>query len=390
MKDDIIRTADDLFDDLFEVSEFIHKNPELAFKEFKSSSALIDLLTRHGFEVETCMGGIETSFRAVYKNGTEGPKVGFCAEYDALPDMGHACGHNLIGTISCGAAICLSKHMEHIPGELVVYGTPAEEGYGGKILMAEKGCFKELDTAMMLHPTSISSVEDFSLANYTLQMDFYGKPAHAAAAPQEGINALDAVLLTFQGAKAYKEHTQDFSRIHGIITDGGKATNIIVDHAQCQFSIRALRTSHLEEIRSRMEDIAKGAALMTGAAVEITQQGRSYGPVMNNGIMKKLLRENYTLLDEPLHERIKEDGMGSTDMGNVTQIVPGFHAYISVGEGAMTHTPGFTEACTGERGARALKVGCKALALTGYDLISRPGVIEEVRQAFLREKAAFS
>ena len=390
MKADIIRTADDLFDDLFAISEFIHKNPELAFKEFKSSAALIDLLTRHRFEVETRMGGMETSFRAVYKNGSGGPKIGFCAEYDALPEMGHACGHNLIGTISCGAAICLSKHLGHIPAELVVYGTPAEEGYGGKILMAEQGCFTELDTAMMLHPTSISSVEDFSLANYTLQIDFYGKPAHAAAAPQEGINALDAVLLTFQGAKAYKEHTQDFSRIHGIVTEGGKATNIIVDHAQCRFSIRALRASHLEEIRSRMEDIAKGAALMTGATVEITQQGRSYGPVMNNGVMRKLLKDNYILLDEPLHERIKEDGMGSTDMGNVTQIVPGLHAYISVGEGAITHTPEFADACTGERGARALRVGCKALALTGYDLISRPGVIEEIKQAFVREKAAFS
>ena len=386
MKERINETVDSLFEELFAVSEYIHKNPELGFQEHKSSAALCELLEKHGFEVERGIAEMETSFRAVCKNGEGGPKIGFMAEYDALPEMGHACGHNLIGTISCGAAICLSKNLGDVPAELVVYGTPAEESFGGKVLMAERGCFKELDTAMMLHPTSISSVEDFSLANHSVVIDFYGKAAHAAAYPEAGINALDAVLLTFSGAKAYKEHTRDFSRIHGIITKGGTAPNIITDHAQCKFSIRALSRNHLEEIYARMKDIAQGAALMTGAKMEIATEGMSYDPVMNNAVIKDLLRENFDSLGEKLHQRVKEDGMGSTDMGNVTQIIPGLHGYINVGEGAVTHTPGFTEACTGERGARALRVGCKALALTGYDLASRPENIKKAKESFLQEK----
>ncbi|SMB81578.1 amidohydrolase [Desulfonispora thiosulfatigenes DSM 11270] len=382
LKDKIISEVEKNKDELINLSDYIFDNPELSFEEFKAVKVLTDKLTAHGFKVEQGVKGIETAFKATFEGKEQGPTIGILAEYDALPEIGHACGHNLIGTISIGAAISISKYMKDLKGTLVVYGTPAEEGGGGKVIMIEKGCFTDLDCAMIIHPADKTMVDDISLANAELVITFHGKPAHAAAFPHEGINALEAVIQTFNNINGLRGHLKDDIRIHGIITKGGVVTNIVPELAECRFSVRALKRKDLDKIVEKIYKCSEAASLSTGAKLEFKQEELSYDEIMNNSILTKQLEKNYLLVGEKVYPRNIEEGLGSTDMGNVTQVLPGFQSYIGLGEGLATHTTGFADACGSEAGHRALITATKALALTAIDLFQNPELVEKAQEEY--------
>ncbi len=358
-------------DEFEKVSAYIFEHPELAFTEVKSQQALCDLLENHGFKVTKGIAGIDTSFEAVYDTGKPGKNIAFMAEYDALPEIGHGCGHNIIGTSSSGAGVVLKEIMEanNIGGVLKVIGTPAEERVGGKILMLREGAFKGLDAAMLMHPTDASIPDDISFACVNLEFTFHGKPAHAAAFPWRGANALSGVIQMFNAVDAMRLHFKDYTRVHGIITEGGTAHNTITDKAVCLFNIRALEFEYLEEVIKIIEDCAKGAAMCTGTTVEIHQKDEITKEVRNNKKLVSYFRNNMELIGENYIERDLTQGIGSTDVGNVTHEIPAIQAYIGLKEGVATHTREFAEASGGEEGKRALHAAVKLLAMSGLDVL---------------------
>lgn len=374
-------------EEFWQVAEYIHANPELVFEEVKSSKALCDLLEKHGFAVQRGYCDLPTAFRAVKEGKPGGPTIGLLCEYDALVEIGHACGHNLIGTISAAAGIAASAVLPEVAGKIVVIGTPAEEGGGGKVLILNRGGMDDLDCAMIIHPSDKTMVDDVSLANSEITFDFTGKAAHAAAYPQKGINALEAVIATFNNINGIRLNLPKDASIHGIITQGGIATNIITEHAQCMFSVRSARRVDLNILLEKVKNCARAAALSTGCSVDmVMSEGHNYDEIANNVLLKELLHKNFDLLGEPVAPRLKDKGMGSTDMGNVTLAMPGFQAYIGLGEGAVTHTPEFTKLSTGETGKRALLVAAKALAMTTVDLLAQPELVAQAKQEFQSAK----
>ncbi|MFL6554903.1 MAG: M20 family metallopeptidase, partial [Bacillus sp. (in: firmicutes)] len=267
MKDILKNYLETIQNKLWEISDSLYHNPELGDQEFVSMQRLVDFLEENKFAVEKGIVGRPTAFKAVYDSKKEGPTIAYLSEYDALPEVGHGCGHNLIGTMSAGAGVLLSKIVDEIGGRVVVLGTPAEETNGAKVPMAEQGIFDDIDAAMILHPADESYESGESLAMDAIQFDFRGRTSHAAASPEKGINALDAVIQLFNGINALRQHVTSDVRIHGIIKEGGVAANIVPDKAVAQFYVRAKDRSYLNEVVQKVISIAKGASSMTGAEV---------------------------------------------------------------------------------------------------------------------------
>lgn len=367
--------------ELYEVSQSIGNHPELGHQEFKSSALLADTLITHGFKVEMGICGLKTAFEAVYDSGKPGPSIGYMAEYDALPEIGHACGHNLIGTMAVGAAIGLSEVIEE--GKIYVYGTPAEETVGGKVTMTETGVFKHLDVALMAHPSSRHEESGSSLAMDAIQFSFYGQSAHAAASPHEGINALDAVIQTFNSINALRQHVKDDVRFHGIIPEGGKAANIVPDYAVAQFYVRAKEREYLNVVLEKVKGCAQGAALATGAKLEISFYELSYDNLITNETLSKTFTNNLiTLGVEPsiIHPK---GGGGSLDMGNVSHVVPSIHPYIPIIDSpCVAHTKAFRNAALSERGFEGMLLGAKCLAYTAFDVITNPELLKKIKEEF--------
>ncbi|WP_449623031.1 M20 family metallopeptidase [Robertmurraya sp. Marseille-Q9965] len=373
-----------------ETSHKIHENPEIGNEEFFASSLLTEILEKEGFEVEKAVAGHETSFVARKKSDKPGPSIAFLAEYDALPGIGHACGHNIIGTTSVAAAIALSKVLDDTGGEAVVFGTPAEEGGpngSAKGSFVKHGLVEGIDAALMVHPNSETRLTSPSLAVDPLDFEYIGKPAHAAASPHEGINALDAVIQLFNGINALRQQLTDDVRIHGIITHGGDAPNIIPEYAKARFFIRAATRTGLNEVTQKVKAVAKGAALATGAKLNII--------AFQNEVDNLLLNKNYDAIFKEvaseLGENVLEDrkGIGSTDAGNISQVVPTIHPYIKIGASDLIpHTVPFREAAASARGDQALITGAKALALTALKLVTEPETLEEIKAEFLEKKVA--
>lgn len=353
------------------ISSYIFDNPELAFEEYKAKDILSNCLEDNGFKVARGVGNLETSFDATYSRGEGGMTVAFLAEYDALPGMGHACGHNIIGTSSVGAGIILKDIMEkhNIHGTVKVIGTPAEEKVGGKILMIKEGIFEGVDAAFILHPADASMPDDISFATINLKFDFYGKASHAAAFPWEGKSALNGVIALFNGVNSMRLHLKDYARVHGIITDGGSMHNIIPEKATAVFNVRALSIEYLNEICEMIKQCAEGAALTTGVKVEITQLDEVYKEVKNDSKLVKIIRNNFDVLGESYIERDLSQGIGSTDTGNLTHEIPAIQAYIKLNENAATHTTEFAEAAGGQEGKEALIKAIQILAMSGLDIL---------------------
>ncbi|MEK4667701.1 M20 family metallopeptidase [Niallia sp. FSL R7-0271] len=388
MKQTIIDAIDQHKKTFEEISIYIGENPELGHEEFKASAVLIKTLLEHDFKVERDFCGLPTAFRAVFDSGKEGPVIGFMSEYDALPEVGHACGHNLIGTMGIAAGIGLSKVLAETGGKVIVYGTPAEETKGGKVTMAEQDIFSELDVAMMVHPLDNNMKSGSSLAMDAIQFEFFGKAAHAAASPHMGINALDAVLQTFNSINALRQHVTSDARIHGIIPEGGKAANVVPDYAVAHFYVRAARRDYVNELVEKVKKCAEGAALQTGATLTVSNYEFSYDDMITNDTLSEAFNKELVSLGIPAQEIYEQrDGSGSLDMGNVSQAVPSIHPYIKIcNEAYACHTHEFREAAMTDQAREAMIVGAKSMALTGYEVLTNKELLQQIKDEFNRNK----
>ncbi|WP_316568606.1 M20 family metallopeptidase [Neobacillus sp. YIM B06451] len=370
-------------EEFISLSRKIWENPELGHKEFKACKWLTNELKKHNFEVELGTGGLETGFRGVYDSKLPGPTVAYLCEYDALPEIGHACGHNLIGVMSLAAGISLSKVIKETGGKVIVFGTPAEETSGAKVTYAEQGLFDTVDVALMAHPSQNHERSGTSKAMDAIQFDFYGKSAHAASHPEDGVNALDAVIQTFTNINALRQQTTDDARIHGIISHGGVAPNIIVDRAQAQFYVRTKQMETLVPLVERVINCAKGAALATGCRLEVSRHEFSYANLITNETLSNVYNDNLIklgVIEEEIKTGLKH---GSNDMGNVSHKVPSIHPYIKVPNAPYpVHTTEFREAAGSEDGMKTLILGAKTLAATGYDILTKKELLEKIKEEF--------
>uniref|UniRef100_UPI0030FA0E12 M20 family metallopeptidase n=2 Tax=Niallia sp. FSL M8-0099 TaxID=2954519 RepID=UPI0030FA0E12 len=388
MKQIILDTINENEAKFKDISIYIGENPELGHEEFKACEILTDTLKQHDFNVEIGICDLPTAFKATFDSGKAGPVIGFMAEYDALPELGHACGHNLIGTMGIAAGIGLSKVLSETGGKVIVYGTPAEETKGGKVTMAEAGIFEELDVAMMVHPLDSYMKSGDSLAMDAIQFEFFGKAAHAAASPHLGINALDAVLQTFNSINALRQHIKSDARIHGVITEGGKAANIVPDYAVAQFYVRAGKREEVNKLVEKVKQCAEGAALQTGATVKSSFYEFSYDDMITNQTLSDLFTKQLVDLGvEPSEIQEQRDGSGSLDMGNVSQVVPSIHPYVKIcNEAYACHTHEFREAAMSDQGRDAMILGAKSMALTGLEILTNKELLAKIKAEFLKNK----
>ncbi|EFS19666.1 amidohydrolase family protein [Staphylococcus hominis subsp. hominis C80] len=366
--------------DYVEISHRIHERPELGNEEIFASRTLIDQLRANEFEIETDIAGHATGFIATYQSEKEGPTIGYLAEYDALPGLGHACGHNIIGTASVLAGVALKQVIDHIGGKVVVLGCPAEEGGengSAKASYVKAGVIDDIDIALMIHPGNETYPTINTLAVDVLDIKFYGKSAHASENADEALNALDAMISYFNGVAQLRQQIKKSHRVHGVILDGGKAANIIPDYTHARFYTRATTRKELDILTERVNQIARGAAIQTGCDYE-------FGPIQNgvNEFIKtpKLdeLFEKYAI---EVGEEVSYDdfGFGSTDTGNVSHIVPTIHPHVKIGSRNLVgHTHRFREAAASVHGDQALIRGAKIIALMGLELIENKKLFDEV------------
>ncbi|MHB8574578.1 MAG: M20 family metallopeptidase [Dehalococcoidia bacterium] len=374
---------------LLELSHRIHQNPEVAFQEFKASAWLADYLASRGFAVTRGAFEISTAFMA--RKGSGAPVVAFMAEFDALPGIGHGCGHNVIGTAGCGAGVALASVLKQTGGTVIVFGTPAEEGGGAKVTMMRRGCLDGVDVAMMVHPSGGREVDGGPvIARATFEVEFFGKAAHAASSPELGINALDALVIGYMGAAALRQHIPATSKIHGIITDGGQAPNIVPEHAAGRFYVRARTETELEALKERVLSCFRAGATATGARVEFRWINEQVSELWTNETLAGCYRENAARIGRTVANgrELPPGSTGSTDMGNVSKAVPAIHPMISI---SATRIPGhsieMTAAAASELGDEAVTDGAKALAMTGADVLLRPEILESARRDFAATKA---
>ncbi|MDD5702216.1 MAG: M20 family metallopeptidase [Dehalococcoidales bacterium] len=384
LKSRIIAEVDAKRNEICDLSRKIHDNPELGFHEYKASEWLTQYLEKNGFRVERGILGLETAFRAGYGQGP--PVIALLAEYDALPDLGHACGHNIIAASSTGAGIAARLAVDEYGGTVLVIGTPAEELYGGKVTMAQKRAFDGLDAAMMVHPGGHNSVVTEALACQGLNVEFFGKASHAAGRPESGINALEALIQSYNAINSLRQHIRSKARIHGIITDGGQAPNVVPAHSAASFLVRADTEAYLEELKQKVLNCFIGAATATGARLEYKWDDLCYAPMLNNIALGRLFMDNMQQIGRKMKMVDPDKSFGSTDFGNVSQLVPGIHATIAITNrrGVVTHSPQFAEAAISEKGLQAVIDAAKALAMTAADLLAGPEILVKIQREFQR------
>ncbi|KZE50888.1 M20 family metallopeptidase [Rossellomorea marisflavi] len=389
LRDQIIANLEENKEKYIEISHSIHDRPEIGNEEFYASKTHAELLESEGFTVERGVAGHETALLARRKSDKPGPAIAFLAEYDALPGLGHACGHNIIGTTSVSAAIALSKVIDETGGEVVLFGTPAEEGGpngSAKGSFVKHGLLEGIDAALMVHPANSTRITSNSLAVDPLDFEYIGKPAHAAGSPHHGINALDAVIGLFNGINALRQHVTDDVRIHGIITHGGDAPNIVPEYAKARFFIRAATRKTCSEVTARVKAIAEGSALATGAKLNVIAFQNEVDNLVLNRTYDAVFKEELERLGEYVSTE-ERNGLGSTDAGNISQVVPTIHPYIQIGpESLVAHTDEFREAAKSPKGDEALILGAKGLALTALRLVTDRDVLAEIKEEFTRRK----
>lgn len=382
--------TEELRSELLDLSHSIHDNPELRFEEFQASAHLTKYLQQMGFSVSTGIADMPTAFRAEKQFGDGGPTIGVFCEYDALPDIGHACGHNIIAAAGAGAGVAacnwLQKKGSH-NGKVVVIGSPGEEGGGGKVYLINSGELNEFDAMVMVHPSGYNAVDRPNLGRISLEFTFTGKPSHAAAAPEVGINALDGATLMLVAVGLLRQQLLPDSRVHAIIADGGQSVNIIPERAKVKLFIRSADEIYLRErMLKAVTDCANGAALATGSSVEIEEVAPAYQPIVTNPILSKITHEAFEAIGrkiDPLPS--KPTSAGSTDMGNVSRVVPAVHGYISVVPGLAIHTHDFEQAAGSEAGESAAIDGATVLATVIASLITHQELVKDAKTAFLAQ-----
>lgn len=359
--------------ELVELSQWLHDNPETAWHEHRSAASVANLLARHGFVVEKPYLGLDTAFRA--RRGDGAFTVGFLAEYDALPDLGHACGHNLIAAMSVGGAIALAEVASEAGLTVEVIGTPAEEGGGGKVELIERGAFTELDFALMAHPApeDVAEARPFAVAHWHIA--YTGRAAHAAAYPDRGINANDAFVIAQTALGLLRQQLPAGVRVHGIQTRGGEAPNAIPERTEGRWYVRAETTDLLLETEERVRRCFEAGALATGAELTITPESGRYSEMRADAEALALYTANAEALGRRFDVPPEEASMNraSTDMGNVSQIVDAIHPFIGVGGEASNHQAAFADACVGPVAEQALRDGATALAWTALDVARSRG-----------------
>jgi amidohydrolase len=363
----------------------IHARPELAFEERFASSALADYLESEKVSVERGAGGVETAF--VAEAGSGGPLVAILGEYDALPGIGHGCGHNLMGTAAIGAFLALRDTLDGVRGRVRVIGCPAEERGNGKVQMMKGGAFDGVDAALMYHPGDRDEIDPLMLAMVNLDVELLGKAAHAAAEPHDGVNALDGLMLGWNAVSALRLLVRSDSRIHGIITDGGKAPNIIPDRAAARLMVRSPDNTYLADLRRRVLACFEGAAIATGTEIHATWSDVCE-VVSTNRPLAEAFAENVRTLGRTMQARRPADTHGSTDMGNVTTVIPGIHPFLSITEGPVPgHSTAFTEAARAPRALQTMHVAAKALAMTALDVMVEPALLKHTKEAHVGRAA---
>jgi amidohydrolase len=370
---------------LSELSLKIHSSPELGFQEVKASAWLTQYLDENGFSIERGICELPTAFRGSYGRGK--PAIAILAEYDALPNLGHACGHNLIAACAVGAGVASKLAIDQFEGSILIIGTPAEEGGGGKVIMADRGAFNNVDIAMIVHPGAHDIATTQALANIALEVEFFGEAAHAAASPEAGINALEAMLQSFTAINSLRQHIRSTARIHGIITDGGEAANIVPAHSAGNFLVRAEDNAYLDELKEKVLNCFIGAATATGARLEYRWGDIRYAPMRNNLTLARLFRQNMQSLGRKVKLSDPSRAFGSTDMGNVSQLVPSIHPFVAIApKEVVAHSPQFASAAASEAGIRGMLDAAKALAMTVIDLVAKPEIVIKIKEEFQQGK----
>ena len=392
LKTHVTDAVDQMAEDLWGLALQIHANPELAFKEEKAASWLTAFLERQGCRVERGVGGLPTAFRAEVPGTGAGPTIAVMAEYDALPGIGHACGHNVIATAGAGAGAALAvvaSRLGHgqLPydGRIEVVGTPAEEGGAGKVKLLDAGVFRAVDAALMIHPRCGTQVWRPTLGLMKAKVEYFGTAAHAASWPWRGVNALNAVIALFNSLDAMRQQLRPDARVHGVITNGGQQPNIIPEYASADFYLRSLDKTYLQEVRRRFEAAAEGAATATGCRVQVTIDPRIHDPLKPNGPMATLFERNLARIDFPVDPDDGQAGYGSTDAGNVSHAIPTIHPYIRTSpDGVPGHSREFAEHNATPLARAGMVAAAKALALTALDLLADPGSLQAAKEEFRR------
>lgn len=371
---------------LWKLTQELWKRPETGYEEHFAVAAVKKFLSARGFEVTNPYCGLDTAFRAEAGSGT--PVFAVAAEYDALKGLGHGCGHNLI----CGAALAafcaLAQYLKtrSVNGKVVLLGTPAEETDGGKVKMLARGCLHGVDAAMMVHPSTQTQADPASLALFSYRVAFHGKAAHAGGDPEDGVNALDAVMLLFAGVNAYRQQLPEDARIHGIVISGGDAPNIIPDYAACTFYLRAATMKWIKKIEHRFKDIVRGASLMTGATAEIAplyqpDYPRKPNAALNREYIAAAKRAGLAPVE------VKSPGRGSSDFGNFSQTVPGIHPYFAISDHAvLSHSVEFREAAGAPLGFDNAMKAATAMAETVLRFLADASFRAEVQREFRKKR----
>ncbi len=379
---------DKIKDELKKLNEYVYQNPEIGLQEYKSSKAHKDILNKYGFSIEEHFLGFETAFKAVYKGKKPGPTIAYLVEYDALPGIGHGCGHNLLGATTTGASIVLRNLIDEIGGNVYVLGSPAEENFGVKVDMANRGVFNDIDIAMISHPASKHQLSGTTAELVPLRFTFKGKSAHAASSPEKGINALDACIMLFNSINALREHILDSSRIHGVITEGGKAANIVPDLAIADFYLRSPVLGYMEELKEKVTNCAKAAALATGAELEISVYEKIYKGMVTNKTLSAIYEKHLKNIGV---ENILEGkaSKGSSDMGDVSHVCPSIHPHFAIvenNENVVGHTVEFAQSTLTDIAYKGMEHSIYALVATAVEAIKDENLLNQIKEEF---KATF-
>jgi amidohydrolase len=367
----------------------IHAHPEVGLEERQAAAWIGERLEAEGFAVERGVADLPTAFVATHGAASARPVIAFLAEYDALPELGHACGHNLIASAAGLAAVALARAVAPGEARVRVLGCPAEESYGGKAQLVDRGLLHDVDAALMAHGYRCHLGARPATGRQSVLLEFHGKAAHAGAGPELGVNALDAMILTFSAVGLMRQQLRDEARVHGIITHGGAAANIIPDYTRAEFYVRASDPEYLAELARRLVACAQGAAAATGARLEVSAAGLTMLPIRENRTLARRYEEHLGSLGASLGPSSAATGGGSTDFGNVSQVVPGLHAYFQVGAAPdlRAHTPAFAAATRSAEGLAGMVIAAKALALTGLDLVEDGALLDESRREFAGSRA---
>ncbi len=388
MKTQLFKTIDGYMPELKALSDDIFDHPEIGFEEEYACKILCDYLTKQGFKVETGVGTLPTAFRAEYEYGTGGPVIGFLGEYDALADLGHGCGHHLQTPAAIGAALAIKDNFKDAPYKLVIYGTPAEETRGGKINMANAGCFKELDMVFSNHTANTTAGSNNHVALASTVVEWKGINAHAGGSPEKGRSALDAMVLCFHGLECMREHVKTGSRIHYTILEGTGAANIVHPKARARITCRSADKTYLEDMLRRLRKVVEGSALMTETEATIEHDPMFYDTIINMAL-HNAIEKNAALLDvkklvHKTEDQINVTGGGATDYGNVSYVCPGVMFYVEYGDNVVAHTPEYVALGKTEEAFNYLKNCAAIMAGVTYDFLTDEAFRKEVKDEYLR------